>query len=223
VTTTLQQVQDRAIAWSAANGLTSLTADRALIINRIAADERALFDLATRENRFFFATAVAVISTSGASGRSIPTASLNPPVGRILKLELAGVADPIAQVDPQDTGGEFAPRFYLLGTTIYEVSNDWSASNGTVSGTLTYTKLPAALPTTGDLTQSITLPDEFSDILELRLARYLAHIDVGREDSELEQLDARIEEREADFVSHISKFGGVEAMRFKIPTNGDKK
>lgn len=223
MTTTLQQIQDRAIAWSAANGLTSLTADRALIINRIAADERALFDLATRENRFFFAIAAAVISTSGVSGRSIATAALNPPVGRILKLELAGFSDPIAQVDPQDTNGEFAPRFYLLGTTIYEVSNDWSASGGTVAGTLTYTKLAATLSTTGDLTQAITLPDEFADILELRLARYLAHIDVGREDSELDQLDTRIAEREQDFVSHLTKFGGVEAMRFKIPTQGDKK
>lgn len=223
MTTTLQQIQDRAIGWSAANGLTSLTADRSLIINRIAADQRALFDLATRENRFFFAVAVAVNSTNAASGRTIATAALNPPVGRILKLELSGFTDPVAQVDPQDVGAEFAPRFYLLGTTIYEVSNDWSASAAAVAGTLTYAKLPAALSITGDLTQVITLPDEFADILELRLARYLAHVDVGREDTELAQLDARIAEREADFVSHIAKFGGVEAMRFKIPTDGDKK
>ncbi len=48
--TTLQQIQDRAVAWSSANGLQTLVSNRAEIINRIAVDERRLFDLAASVN-----------------------------------------------------------------------------------------------------------------------------------------------------------------------------
>jgi hypothetical protein len=126
-------------------------------------------------------------------------------------------------VDIQDLEAELAPRYYVLGNTIYEVSNDWSAASAAVSGTLTYVRQPATLSVTGDLTQTLTLPDEFTDMLELRLAHYLAHKDVGRDPAELERLEKMIAAQDENFVSHVAEFAGVESRRFNIPTRGDKK
>jgi hypothetical protein len=222
MTTTLQQIQDRAVAFSSANGLSSLVSDRAEIINRIAGFERDVYDLATRENRYFFAIAVAVVSTSGSSGRTIDLSALAIPCGRILKFVLND-GRTVDQVDVQDLEAELAPRYYVLGTKIYEVSNDWNASAGGVSGVLTYVRQPAALSVAADLTQTITLPDEFADMLEVRLAYYLAHKDVGRDPVELERLEKMIAEQDENFVSHVGEFAGVESQRFRIPTRGDKK
>lgn len=221
MTTTCQQLQDRAVAYSSANGLASLVSDKAEIINRIGTDERALYDLAARTNRYFFAVTTDITSTTGATGRSFALTSLSPRVARILKIVLADGRE-VSQVDVQDLAAEFSPRYYVLGQTVYEVENDWSATSGAVAAVLTSVRLPVTLDTTGLLTQAITLPDDFADILELRLARYLAHKDVGRDQAEMTRLDEQISAREADFVSHITQFGGVEARRFIVPTSGAK-
>lgn len=222
MTTTLQQIQDRAVAYSSANGLSSLVADTAEIINRIAGFERDVYDLATRENRFFFAVSAAIASTGGPSGRSIALSGLSIPCGRILKFVLND-GRTVDQVDIQDLEAELAPRYYVLGTTIYEVSNDWSSSAGAVNGTLTYVRQPSPLSATGDLTQTVTLPDEFIDMLEMRLAEYLAHKDVGRDPLELQRLEKMIANQDENFVSHVTEYAGVESRRFNIPTRGDKK
>lgn len=222
MTTTLQQIQDRAVAFSSANGLASLVADPSEIINRLAGFERDVYDLATRENRYFFAVSVPVASTAGASARTIALSALALPCGRLLKFVLND-GRTVDQVDIQDLEAELAPRYYVLGTTIYEVSNDWSAATGAVSGVLTYVRLPANLSTVGDLTQTVTLPDEFTDMLELRLAHYLAHKDVGRDPLEIDRLAKMIDEQDENFVSHVTEFAGVESRRFNIPTKGDKK
>jgi hypothetical protein len=222
MTTTLQQIQDRAVAFSSANGLSSLVSDRAEIINRIAGFERDVYDLAARENRYFFAVSAGVSSTNGSSGRTIALSSLTALCGRILKFVLND-GRTVDQVDVQDLNAELAPRYYVLGTTIYEVSNDWSPNTGVVSGTLTYVRLPSSLSVTGDLTQTVTLPDDFCDMLEVRLAYYLAHKDVGRDPAELERLAKMIAEQDENFISHITEFAGVESQRFNIPARGDKK
>jgi hypothetical protein len=220
MTTTLQQIQDRAVAFSSANGLASLVQDKAEIINRIASDEISMFDLAAKENRYYFAVSIAVSSSGGSSGRTIATSSLTQKVNRILKLKLAD-GRTVSQVDFQDLEAELSPRYYVLGTTIYEVDSDWGTT-GAIPGTLTYMFGPAALNLT-DLTQQLTLPDDFTDCLELRLAQYLAHKDVGRDPLELERLKAMIEDADAGFISHITQFGGVEARHFNIPSSGNKK
>lgn len=222
MTTTLQQIQDRAVAYSTANGLSSLVSDRSEIINRIAGFERDAYDLATRENRYFFAVQAPVTSSAGSSGRTISLSSLTIPCGRILKFVLND-GRTVDQVDIQDLEAELAPRYYVLGSTIYEVSNDWNAASGAVNGTLTYVRQPALLSTSGDLTQTLTLPDEFADMLELRLAQYLAHKDVGRDPLELERLDKMVAAQDENFISHVGQFAGVESRRFDIPTKGDKK
>lgn len=220
--TTILQIQQRAVAWSSANGLQSLVSDTADIINRIAADERALFDLAASMNSYYFAVSTAVTSSSGSSGRTIATSGLTPPVGRILRLVLAS-GDEVNQVDLRDQDAELSPRYYLLGTVLTEIGNEWSATSGTVSGTLTYVKRPAVLSTTGALTQTVTLPDEFADLLEMKLAFYLAHKDYGREQPELVRLEKLIQQRTAEYLAFLQSFGGTEARRFTIPSSGSKK
>jgi hypothetical protein len=222
VATTITQLKDRAVAWSSANGLQSLVSDTAEIINRVAADERVLFDLAASLNSYYFATTAAVTSSSGTSARTITTSALTPPVGRILRLVLAS-GDEVNQVDVRDQDAELSPRYFLLGTVLTEVSNDWSASSGTVSGTLTYVKRPTALSTTGALTQTVTMPDEFADLLEMKLAYYLAHKDYGRETPELTRLEKLIEQRTGEYVAFLQSFGGTEARRFTIPSSGSKR
>lgn len=220
--TTIQNIIDRAVDWSVANGLTSLTSDNAEMIARIAADERALFDLSAQSSSFYHAVSTAVTSTSGSSGRTIATASLTPPVGRILRFVL-NTGEEVHPVDLRDTDAELEPRYYLLGTTITEVENDWSGTTGTVSGTLTYIRQPTALSTSGALTQTITLDDRFADLLELRLAWYLAHKDVGRDAPELQRLEQRILARTQDYMAMLQMYGGSEVQRFIFPQVGGQK
>jgi hypothetical protein len=222
MTTTLQQIVDRAADWSVANGLSSLTSDNAEMINRIASDERALFDLAAQSSSFYYAVETAVTSTSGSSARTIDTSAITPPVGRILRFVLAS-GDEVYQVDLRDTDAELSPRYYLLGTTMKEVSNDWSSTTGVVSGTLTYIKRPAELNTTGALTQTVTLDDRFVDILEMRLAWYLAHKDVGRDIPEIQRLEQQVAARVSDFQQMLSLYGGAEVRSFNLPVIGAKR
>lgn len=222
MTTTLQQIQDRAVASSVANGISSLVSDRAEIINKIASFELDVFDLAAEKNRYYYAVRVAVASSGGSSERTIDLATLTIPCTRLLKFKLNDGRD-VNQVDLQDTDAELAPRYYVLGKVLYEIASDWSPNSGVVSAKLTYMRGPAALDVAGTLTQTVTLEDNFSDLLELRLARYLAQKDVGREESELKRLDADIAAADQSFVDHITQFGGVEARRFNTPAKGDKQ
>ena len=222
MTTTCQQIVDRAVAWSSANGLTSLTSDNAEIINRIAADERAMFDVAAQSSSFYYAVETAVTSSSGSSGRTIATNSLTPPVGRILRFVLASGTE-VHQVDLRDTDAELEPRYYLVGTAIKEISNDWSTSTGTVSGTLTYIRRATDLDVTGGMAQTVTLEDRFVDILEMRLALYLAHKDVGRDPVEIQRLEQMVQARMQDFTQMLVLYGGAEVRQFNLPIIGAKR
>ena len=219
--TTIQQIQDRAVAWSIANGVSSLVSDTAEIIARVAADERSLFDLAAETSSHYFAYSQSVTSSASSSARTIATTALTYPVKRILKLVLS-TGSQVNQVDLRDLDAELEPRYYMLGTTITEVEDDWSAVSGAVNATLTYVRGPTALSASGALSQSISLDDQFADLLEMRLARYLAQKDVGRGAEEVALLDARIAERTRDFLSFLSTFGGVEVRRFNISKVGNK-
>jgi hypothetical protein len=147
---------------------------------------------------------------------------LDIPCGRILKFVLNDGTE-VSQVEFLDLEAELAPRYFVLGKKMYEVSNDWSGTAGTASGTLIYVRQPAVINVDGDLTQSLSLDDEFTDLLELRLAQYLAHKDVGRDPLELARLEKLVEAADETFVSHITQFGGVESRRFNIPVKGNKK
>ena len=76
MSTTLQNITDRAVAWSVANGGASLVSDLPEIINRVAADERSLFDLAAETNSYYYAVEQSVTSSAGSSARTISTTGL---------------------------------------------------------------------------------------------------------------------------------------------------
>lgn len=221
MSTTISQIQDRAVAWSVANGASSLVSDTAEIISRVAADERSLYDLAAESSSHYFAYSQSVTSSGGASARTITTTALTYPVKRILKLVLS-TGSQVNQVDLRDLDAELEPRYYMLGTTITEVENDWSEVSGAVSATLSYVRGPAVLSASGALSQTISLDDQFADILEMKLARYLCQKDVGRGAEEMALLDQRINERMQDFLSFLSTFGGVEVRRFNLSKVGNK-
>ena len=223
--TTVQNIVDRAKALSSANGLSSLTSDTAEMIFRVNQAQNAIFDQISAANRSYFAATASITSTSGASGRSFDLSAVTPPVARVLRIVLTASGATLNQVDLLDTDGELAPRYYMLGTTAYEVSNDWNtASSAAVSATLTYVKRATQLSTSGALTQTVTLQDEFADLLDLKLGAYLAHKDVGRDPQEIARLEAMYDERFNDFLTYLDQFGGVEARRHDIPApRGTKK
>lgn len=218
--TTLQQIQDRAVSWSIANGAASLVEDTALIIHQIAVQERALFDRAASLNSYYYAVLTTAASTNAAANRTLDLTTVAPttaPVRRLLLVKLPNGTE-LNQVDLRDKDAEFAPRFFLRGRSVVEVGSEWSAATEAVTLTLEYMKGPAPLSTTGALTQTISLEDDFADLLELRLAWFLAHSDVGRDTPELERLEEKLAERMIAYDTMLAAYSGETARRFNIPT-----
>lgn len=214
--TTLQQVQDRATAWSTANGGTSLVSNRPVVIARIAAIERKLFDRAAKLNSYYYAVRASANSTNAASGRTVDLSAIAPttaPVKRLVAAFLPSGVE-INRVDFRDTSAELAPRAFVRGKSLVEVGSDWGAS-GVVAVTVDYVRHPAPLSTTGDLTQNVSIEDAYADLLELGLAWWIAHTDEGRETPELTRLKEEMAERLADYDDHLAGFSG-EAARQNI-------
>lgn len=205
----------RAQAFSSANG--PLTADAGIMLSRIRADQSALYTKAAELNRDFFATTASVTSTSGSSGRTIDLSALTPPLERLLRVTRTSDGVDLAPVDPLDTAAELPPRYTTQGLRLLEVGSDWGAS-GTVSVTVLYVQAPTDIDPAGSLTQAVSLPDRWTDILVVNLAQYLHHMDVGRDPAEGERLQALSDARVQDFMNYLTHVGGVEARRFVIPT-----
>lgn len=217
--TTLQQIQDRALSWSVANGTTSLVSDSSLVIARIAALERALFDRAKALNSYYYATTASANSTSGSSARTLDLTTVAPttaPVRRLLSVSLPSGAE-LNQVDLREQDAELAPRYFLRGRTLVELNSEWGAT-GVVALALVYMRGPAPLNVAGALTQTISLEDDYADLLELGLAWWLAQRDVGRETQEMTRLQETLAQREADYIEHITNFSGEAARKQNIPT-----
>jgi hypothetical protein len=215
MTTTCQDIVARAQAFSPAMNA-PLTGDTSVMLSRIRADQSALFSKAAEVNRDFFSVSATLTSSAGSASRTASIGSLTPPVERILQLTLPSGVD-VNQVDPLDIDGELAPRYLAQGTTLREVNGEWGAS-GTVTLSLLYVQAPVDIDPTGTLNQVVSLPDRWTDILVLNLAQYLHHVDVGRDPSEGERLQALADARLQDFFNYLGHFGGVEARRFVIPT-----
>lgn len=219
MSTTCQTVVTRATAMSAMNA--ALADDRAEMLSRIRADQQALFTGVAGLTRDRFKRSVPVTSSSGSGGRTISLTGLSDaatyPVERVLKLTLASGAE-VSQVDELDTDAELAPRYFVRGTTLVEVGNDWNTVNAAVvGGTLVYVYGPADIDPTGDYTQVVTVPDQWLDLLVLPLAMYLHQKDAGRDPAEYERLRSMHEAREAAFLSYLGNYGGTEAKRFDLP------
>lgn len=219
MTTTLQQIQDRALAWSVANGAQSLVSNRPVVIARIATIERRYFDLAKSANSYYYATSASANSSNASSDRTLDLSTVAPttaPVRRLLSVRLPSGAE-LNQVDIREQDAELSPRYFLRGRTIVEVGSDWGTS-GVVALTLEYMRGPAPLDITGALTQTISLEDDFADLLEMGLAWFLAQSDVGRDAGEMTRLQELITQREADYLEHITNFSGEAARKQNIPT-----
>jgi len=219
MSTTCADIIARAQAFSSSNG--PLTSNGSVMLSRIRADETALFSKAAEVNRDYFSVSTALTSTSGSSARTFAIGALTPPVERILKLTLSTGVE-VNQVDSLDIDGELAPRYTTNGTTLTEVNSEWGAT-GTISATLMYAKGAASIDPTGALTQTVTTPDEWTDLLVISLAQYLHHMDVGRDPMEGQRLQALHDDRMQDFFNHLAHFGGVEARRFVIPSPSGSK
>src|SRR4051812_9810004 len=123
MTTTAQQIVDRAKAMSTLN--TPLTADRAVMLSRIRADQQALFTLVSSVTRDYFQTTADLTSSIAVSGRVLTLSGLTLPVERVIRVDLSDGRE-ANQVDVQDLDAELSPRYVVRGQTLVEVSNDWN-------------------------------------------------------------------------------------------------
>lgn len=185
------------------------------IISRVRADQKALFTTATAVSRDRFKHTESVTSSSGSSARTVSLSGLTYPLERLLRVTIAG--SEVNQVDELDQEAELSPRYFIRGTTLVEVEDDWGAS-GTKSLSLTYAYGPTDLTPTGALTQTVTVPDEWVDLLVLPLALYLASKDPKPDAAEQQKVAALLEERRAAWLAYLDQYGGTAARRFQQPT-----
>jgi hypothetical protein len=212
--TTCNDIISRAQSFNTLNqGLTSVSTE---MLSRIRADQQTLFTSVAGLARDRFKTTAALISSSGASGRSFDISAITPVVERSLKLTL-GDGREVFQVDELDTDAELAPRYFVRGLTLIEVGNDWGTT-GSKTATLLYVYGATSLSITGSLTQAVSVPDEWTDLLVIPLAMYLNRKDPGRDPQEYADLGAALDETQQAFVSYLTNFGGIQSTRFVQPT-----
>lgn len=213
MTTTCSDIVDRATKFNALN--TPLTTDVAEMLSRIRADQQRIFTAVAGVTRDRFKTTASLTSSVGTSGRTFSLATLSPPVERVLKLTL-GDGREVNPVDELDTDAELAPRYFVRGTSLVEVSSDWGAA-GAKTATLVYVYGATTISTTGTLSQAVSIPDEWTDLLVIPLAAYLHVKDPGRDPNEYERLASMLDDVQQGFVSYLTSYGGITAQRFVIP------
>jgi hypothetical protein len=214
VTTSCADIIARAGSFNALNS--ALTGDAVEMLSRIRADQQRIFTAVAGQTRDRFKGVSVLSSGTGSSARAFDLSGVTPPIERILKLTLADGRE-ASQVDELDTAAELSPRYFVRGTTLYEVSNDWSAVSGAVTATLVYVFGATAISPTGGLAQNVTIPDEWIDVLVIPLAAYLHTKDPGRDPSEYEKLVGMLDEAQQGFVNYLTAYGGITSTRFSIP------
>jgi hypothetical protein len=221
MTTTCQEIIARARSFSILN--TALTSDTAEMLSRIRADQRELRAMLAAETRDFFQSQTTKSSNAAASGRVVSIAALTPPLERILKVELLNGTE-VNQVDVIDPDAELAPRYIVRGQNLIEWRNEWdTGSANLVRLTITYVGAPTDISPTGALTQTVSIPDEWTDLLALPLAAYCVHKDAGRDTAEYDRLMAMNASRRTAFLEYLQHYGGIEARRFDVPAPAGTK
>jgi hypothetical protein len=216
MTTTLQQIVDRAVARSVANRGTSLVpTDTALTVERIGTAEHALFVRLASDQRTYFQRRAAVTTTASVAGaaRTADLAAVTPPVVRVLRVARTLDGREVLPVDLQREDDAWGPRYTTAGLTLTEVVDatgaTWSPSDpAALALTVDYVAGPVALNLAGALTQTVTVPDLFVDLLVNRFAAFLVLRDVGRDEQELAALDAEYERRYSDFLKFMDTVAG---------------
>lgn len=214
MTTTCQDIINRAKSFNTLN--TPLASDPTEMLSRIRADQQALFTENAGVTRDRFQTTKSISSTIGSSLRSFDLSAITPPIERVLMLTL-GDGTEVSQIDVQDPQAEFAPRYLVRGQTLVEVSNDWG-SGGAVAATLIYVYGATSIDINGVLTQLVSIPDEWTDLLVLPLAQYLFQKDPGRDPAEGVRIDTMLAGRQKAFLDYLVNYGGVEVKRFIQPS-----
>ena len=226
---TVQQVLDGAKAASIANkaGLGTLTTRE--ILERANFAQQELHTKLAHENRYFYAAKVTQASTgAGPGGRTVNLAALAPPpLERLLAVYLPSGLE-VNGVDASDLEADLAPRYYQLGSVLYEVASDWAAAAGAVTLTLLHVTRPAELDlTASDLSQPLAIPDRFARYYELDLGLYLANKDWARSKSHPDELKLLIGERDEVYqtmLTFLDHYSGATRRRFDypVPTNTEK-
>lgn len=227
MTTTCQTIVDRAKSFSPLNS--ALASDRAEMLSRIRADQQAIFTRLAGQTRDRFQTTGALTSSSASSGRVLTLSTLlTPPVERVLKVTLQDGRE-ANQVDVLDVEAELSPRYFVRGQTLIEVGNDWATASGPVAATIVYVYGMTDIDPAGALTQLVTVPDQWIDLLVLPLARYFFQKDPGRdaaEDARLAELLGSFDDRtgrRGAFLDYLENYGGVESRRFIQPSAAESR
>jgi len=193
MSTTAQQVYDRATAMAFMNDPSLIDPNQVLAY--IGLYERNVYLRAARLNPEYFGVSTAsTVRASNTDTWSLD--SLTPVPAAVTRVEVqAFVGTPYAGVAAGDRVGlasirwpdlEVAPRALLRGRKIVGYKNELGAdvSNYVSQLTVYYSPLPAPLSTIG---QTLTIPDEWADLVTYPLARILAIRD-RRIDEELNWL-----------------------------------
>lgn len=197
----------------------SIPSERA-ILERIRADQQVLFTSMAGVARGRFQTTGTLTSTAGSAARTFDLTALALPLERLVKVVLADTRE-CNQVDILDPDAELSPRYTAQGTTLTEVSNDWSAASGTVTATVTYVYGPTAIDPTGLLSQPVTVPDAWTDLLVLPHALWLCPTTTPVTDPA--PIQAMRDERETAWMAYLDQYAGVETQRFLLPTPKETK
>jgi len=213
MSTTCQDVITRAQSFNALNQ--SLTSDPVEMLSRIKADQQRIFTGVASLTRDRFKTTAALTSSTGASGRSFDLSAVVPSIERVL-LATLGDGRLLNAVPQEDTDAELSPRYYALGQTLVEVGSDWGTT-GVKNATLVYVYGATAISPTGSLTQAVTIPDEFIDVLVLPLAGYLNLKDPGRDPTEYDRLANLLDAAQQALVGYLTSYSGPVIERFVLP------
>jgi hypothetical protein len=213
MTTTVQNIIDRAVDRNLANRGTSLTQSTVALIKEVDSYARNLRQALIDRNHTFFFHEETKASSAAASARILDLDALTSAqkVGRLIALYLPSTEE-ISIVDYKDREAALAPRGYPKKKTIVEIGSEWGTT-GAITITVAYNIGVTQLTLTGATTQTVTVDDEYAWLLDNRLARYFAAKDVGRSSDELENLDAEYNAGFESYVDWLTDIAGPQTLR----------
>lgn len=223
MTTTCADIVTRALALSVANqGLLDVNAtdDVQDALVRINSGQQLAWTEFTAQNRTAYLTTSGLSSSAGNGGRTIDLTVADPPVQRIVRVTRRSDGVDVALVDPAIPNAEMSPRYYTQGSTLVEVSTDWdSSTTDNVVLDVLYVSRCAELDVsaTADLTQAVSIPDRFTNVLVYDLGVYLCEKDVGRSDAEVAALQAKRDQALQDWITAEAQLGGTMVYTFAVP------
>lgn len=212
----VQTIIDRAKAFSPLNS--SLASDPVELVTRIQQMQQRIFTAVaslptTVVGRSRFTTATSVTSSSGASERTL---ALPSGLERLLRVTLPSGVE-VLPVLEFDVNAQLPPRYFLRGQTLHEVSSDWSATTGTVALSVLYAYGPTAITPTGGTSQTVTIPDEWVDLLIKPLAMYFHTKDPGREPTEYQFLNSEYTQVWNGFLAYVTNYAGELNLMANLP------